>query len=236
MGQTALITRAAHGIGKGTAKALADRGWSLALADLDPEAVETVAAECGPNAAAFEANITDQDAVDAAVAGAVERFGGLDVCFANAGVATGGALRHTDPEVFAVQVDVNLVGTFRTVRACLPHLIESRGYLLLNASGSAIVAPPGLGSYGATKAAVESLGSSLRVELAHHGVDVGVLYLLWVATDMVDGSATETETFNVVLAGMPGPLGKRMPLAKAVARIVGGIEGGDPSACSSRGS
>jgi NAD(P)-dependent dehydrogenase (short-subunit alcohol dehydrogenase family) len=226
--RVAFITGAAHGIGAGTAKALADRGWSVALADLDHESVEAVAARCGTEAAAFEANITDQDAVDAAVAGAVERFGGLDVCFANAGIGTGGSLRHTDPDVFAVQVDVNLIGTFRTVHACLPHLIDSRGYLLLNASASALTAPPGVGSYGATKAAVESLGTSLRVELAHHGVDVGVLYLLWVKTDMVDGAEAESETFRAILAGMPGPLDRRMPLERAVARIVDGIESRSP--------
>jgi NAD(P)-dependent dehydrogenase (short-subunit alcohol dehydrogenase family) len=228
MGQTALITGAAHGIGKGTAKALAAKGWSVALIDLDLDAAEAAAADCGPNAAAFEANITDQDAVDAAVAGAAERFGGLDVCFANAGIGTGGALRHTDPDTFAIQVDVNLVGTFRTVHACLPHLIDSKGYLLLNASASALSAPPGIGSYGATKAGVESLGTSLRIELAHHGVDVAVLYLLWVKTDMVEGAEAETEMFKVVLAGMPGPLGKQMPLEKAVARIVDGIEKRSP--------
>jgi NAD(P)-dependent dehydrogenase (short-subunit alcohol dehydrogenase family) len=228
MGKTALITGAAHGIGKGTAEALAERGWSLALVDLDPEAAESVAAECGAAAAAFKGNITDQDAVDAAVAGAVERFGGIDVCFANAGIGTGGSLRHIDPEAFAVQVDVNLVGTYRTVHACLPHLIDARGYLLLNASASALSAPPGVGAYGATKAALESLGNTLRAELGHHGVGVGVLYLLWVKTDMVEGAEAETETFRTIIAAMPGPLGKEMPLERAVARIVGGIESRSP--------
>ena len=126
--------------------------------------------------------------------------------------------------MFAVQVDVNLVGTFRTVRACLPHLVESRGYALLNASATAIMAPPGLGAYGATKAGIESMGDTLRREVAHLGVDVGVLYLLWVQTDMVEGSRRESAVLATVLSGLGGPLGKAMPLARATRTIVAGIE------------
>ena len=127
----ALITGAAHGIGEGTAEALARARlvawrWSTSTS----AAAEAVASGCGDRAAAFAADITDQEAVDGAVAGAVERVGGLDLCFANAGIATGGAMRHTDPDVFAVKSRSTSVGTFRTVRACLPHLIESRGYVL----------------------------------------------------------------------------------------------------------
>ncbi len=126
--------------------------------------------------------------------------------------------------MFAVQVDINLVGTFRTVRACLPHLVESRGYALLNASASAIMAPPGLGAYGATKAGIESIGDTLRREVAHLGVDVGVLYLLWVQTDMVEGSRRQSAVLATVLSGLGGPLGKAMPLSRATRTIVAGIE------------
>ena len=135
----------------------------------------------------------------------VERFGGIDLCFANAGVATEGTIRHTEPEVFAVQVDVNLIGTYRTVHACLPHLIASRGYMLLNASASAIGAPPGLGAYGASKAGVESLGDTLRREVKYLGVDVGVVYLLFIATDMVEGAEEHGEIFRRCARTSPAP-------------------------------
>ena len=223
--RVALITGAAHGIGAGAAEALVARGWSLALVDLDLPAVEAVAARLGERATAFEADIADNDAVVAAVDAAVERFGRLDVCFANAGIATGGAMRHIDPEVFAINVEVNLNGTFRTVHACLPHLISSGGYLLLNASASALMAPPGIGAYGASKAGIENMGDTLRREVAHLGVDVGVLYLLWVDTDMVTGSERETTTFAELRSHLRGPLAKTMPLSAAVDAIVSGIEG-----------
>jgi len=224
-GRVALITGAGQGIGAGTAEALAKRGWSVALVDLDLAAAGAVAERIGERAAAYAANVTDSDALEAAVAGAVQRFGGLDCCFANAGIASGGALRHADPEVFAVNVDVNLTGSFRTLRACLPHLVESRGYALLNSSASALMAPPGIGAYGASKAGIESLGDSLRREVAHLGVDVGVLYLLWVDTDMVTGSERKLESFAELRGALRGPMAKTMPLAKAVETVVGAIEG-----------
>jgi NAD(P)-dependent dehydrogenase (short-subunit alcohol dehydrogenase family) len=221
----ALITGAAHGLGAGTAEALAARGWSVALVDLDLAAGEAVATRIGGRAAAFAADITDSAALDAAVCGAVERFGGIDCCFANAGIASGGAMRHADPEVFAVNVEVNLIGAFRTVRACLPRLVESRGYALLNASASALMAPPGLGAYGASKAGVESLGDTLRREVAHLGVDVGVLYLLWVDTDMVTGSEEKIEAFAKLRGAMRGPMARTMPRERAIGTIVAAIEG-----------
>ena len=222
--RTALITGAGHGIGAATAERLASSGWNLALVDLDLAAAESVAGRCGASAAAFAADVTDQEAVDGAVAGAVERFGGIDLCFANAGIATACTLSRTDPEVFAVQIDVNLTGTFRTVHACLPHTTAAKGYLLINASASALAAPPGLGAYGASKGGVENLGDTLRRELKHLGVDVGVVYLLWVSTDMVEGAESAGETFSTVRSSMTGPLSRSMPVGDAVDAIERGIE------------
>jgi NAD(P)-dependent dehydrogenase (short-subunit alcohol dehydrogenase family) len=220
----ALITGAGHGIGAVTAQRLAGSGWRVALVDLDLAAAEGIAGRCGPGAVACAADITDQASVERAVAAAVERLGGIDLCFANAGIATTGTLRHTEPEVFAVQVDVNLTGTFRTIHACLPHLLESRGYLLINASGSSIAAPPGLGAYGASKGGVENLGDTLRRELKHHGVDVGVVYLLWVATDLVEGAEAHGDTFGTVRTRLTGPMSKSIPVERAVDAIERGIE------------
>jgi NAD(P)-dependent dehydrogenase (short-subunit alcohol dehydrogenase family) len=222
--RTALITGAAHGIGAAAAERLAARGWQLALLDIDGEVAEQVAARCGGSAAGFRVDITDQASVDEAVAVAVDRFGGIDVCFANAGIATEGSLRHLDPEVFAVQTDVNLVGTFRTVRACLPHVIERRGYMLLNASASAIAGPPGLGAYAASKAGVESLGDTLRREVRHLGVDVGVVYLLFIETDMVQGAEAHGRIFRTIRGSLRGPLAKLIPLSGVAAAIERGIE------------
>lgn len=222
--QVAFITGAGSGIGAATAERLAGKGWQLALVDLDEAKAAAVAERCGSGGVAFGADITDSTSLEAAVAGAIERFGHIDVLFANAGIATEGTVRHTDPEVFAVQVDVNLTGTYRTVHACLPHVIESGGYVLLNASASAIGAPPGLAAYGASKAGVENLGDTLRREVKHLGVDVGVVYLLFIATDMVDGAEKQGQIFKTMRASFKGPLGKLIPVAAAVDAIERGIE------------
>ncbi len=221
--RTAVVTGAASGIGAATAERLAAEGWQLALLDIDLAAAEAVATRCGSSAAAFETDITSQKSVDAAVAAAVARFGGIDLCFANAGIATEGSLRFTDPEVFAVQVDVNLTGTFRTVKACLPHVLDSRGYILINASASSIAAPPGLGAYGSSKAGVEGLGDVLRRELRHLGVDVGVVYLLFVGTDMVEGAESHGRMFGTIRSSFTGPLSNVIPVERAVYAIVRGI-------------
>ena len=87
-GKSVLITGAARGIGAETARRLAARGARVALLGLEPEELARVAAECGPSAIWIEVDVTDRDAIKAAVDEAAERMGGLDVAIANAGIAT----------------------------------------------------------------------------------------------------------------------------------------------------
>ena len=115
------------------------------------------------------------DSVAGAVDDVVERCGGIDVAIANAGIATAGGLRHLDPDVLAAQLDVNLVGSWRFIHACLPHVIARRGYVLGVASAAAIVAPVGIGVYASTRRA-SSTAQRLRIEVSHLGVDVGIAF------------------------------------------------------------
>ena len=84
-GKTVLITGAARGLGAETARRVAARGANVALVGLEPEELERVAAQCGANAAWFECDVTDNEALERAIQGTVERFGGIDVVMANAG-------------------------------------------------------------------------------------------------------------------------------------------------------
>jgi NAD(P)-dependent dehydrogenase (short-subunit alcohol dehydrogenase family) len=221
-GKTVLITGAARGIGAETARRLAARGARLSLVGLEPELLESVAGECG-DAAWFEADVTNRDALDAAVEATLERFGGIDVVMANAGIAGLGTLRGMEPSGWERIIEVNLLGVYRTVHACLPHVIERRGYVLGTASLAAAVHTPGMSAYAATKAAVEAMCDSLRGEIAHLGVDVGVAYYSWIDTEMVRG-ADEHPAAQFMRAKMRGPAGKTFTVEEAGEATAAGIE------------
>ncbi|HEX3824409.1 MAG TPA: SDR family NAD(P)-dependent oxidoreductase, partial [Mycobacteriales bacterium] len=172
-GKNVLITGAARGIGAATAAELARRSARLSLVGLEPDLLAANAAALGDGHVWFEADVTDQAALDLAIAGTVEALGGIDVVIANAGINNLGTVRTADPEAFARTIAVNLVGVYRTISAAVPHLVASRGYALVVASMASFVPLPGGAAYAASKAGVESLAASLRLELAQSGVTVG---------------------------------------------------------------
>jgi NAD(P)-dependent dehydrogenase (short-subunit alcohol dehydrogenase family) len=218
----ALITGAAHGIGAETARRLAARGARVALVGLAPEELERVAADC-PGSLAIEADVTDADALEAAVARTVAEFGGIDTVIANAGIGAPGFVRTMDPEAFERVIEVNLLGVWRTVRACLPHVIERRGYVLVVASMAAILPPVGMAAYGAAKSGVEAFGQALRVEMQAYGVDVGVAYFSWIDTEMVRG-ADETDVGRRMRGILKGPLARTYPVSDAAEAMVQSVE------------
>jgi NAD(P)-dependent dehydrogenase (short-subunit alcohol dehydrogenase family) len=221
-GRTVLITGAARGIGAESARQLAKRGARVSLVGLEPEELERVVSEIGENAAWFEADVTDREALQDAVDRTAERFGGIDAVVANAGIATTGTVRSIDPDAFERTLEINLLGVWRTVRACLPHVIEGRGYVLVVASVAAVVHAPGMAAYSAAKAGGEAFADSLRVEVKHLGVDVGVGYFSWIDTDMVSGG-DEHPVFGATRSKLPGPFGKTYPVSAAGKAIADGM-------------
>jgi NAD(P)-dependent dehydrogenase (short-subunit alcohol dehydrogenase family) len=190
-GRRVLITGAARGIGALTARRLHERGARLALLGLEPEGLAATGAECG-DAPWFECDVADREQVDGTVAQAVEGLGGLDVAIANAGIGAQMTLIDGDPDVWDQTLAVNLAGTYNLVRAAGPHVAHPRGYFLLTASLAAAVHLPLMSAYCASKAAVESLGDSLRMELRPSGARVGVAYYAELDTDMTSrGFATK---------------------------------------------
>jgi NAD(P)-dependent dehydrogenase (short-subunit alcohol dehydrogenase family) len=190
-GRRVLITGAARGIGALTARRLHGRGARVALLGLEPELLADVAAACG-GAPWWECDVADRERVDQVVAEAVERLGGLDVAIANAGIGAQMTLIDGDPAVWDATFAVNLMGTYNLVRAAGPHVSHPSGYFLLTASLAAAVHLPLMSAYCASKAAVESLGDSLRIELRPSGARVGVAYYAELDTDMTSrGFATQ---------------------------------------------
>ena len=221
-GRTVLITGAARGIGAEVARRLAARGARLALLDLDAVALEVVAADC-PGSATFVADVTDADGLADTVEEIVAHFGGLDVVMANAGIAPVGMVRSMDPAAFERTIEINLLGVWRTVRACLPHIVASRGYVLPVASLAALVHAPGMAAYAASKAGVEAFADSLRNEVAHLGVDVGCAYFSWIDTPMVRG-ADATAIGGAMRGKLKGIVGKTYPVSAAAEAVALGIE------------
>jgi NAD(P)-dependent dehydrogenase (short-subunit alcohol dehydrogenase family) len=222
-GRTVFITGAARGIGAGAAERLHARGANVALVGLEPDLLERRAAELGDRAAYFEADVTDADALARAVAGTVERFGGIDVGIANAGIHTVGSLLTAPPEQVERTLEVNLMGAWRTDRALLPQIVARNGYLLNVASLAAASHQPLMGPYAASKAGVEALTNCLRVEVSTTGARVGCAYFGFIDTDLVRASF-EHQSSKRVEGLMPSFVRRPAPLARAIDAIERGIE------------
>jgi NAD(P)-dependent dehydrogenase (short-subunit alcohol dehydrogenase family) len=222
-GKVVLVTGAARGIGAEAARQLYGRGAQLSLVGLEPEELEQRTGELGSRAAWFEADVTDWEALQRAVDGTVERFGGIDVVIANAGIAPIGTVATIDPEAFERTIEINLLGVWRTVRTALPHVIERRGYVLPIASLAAALHLPLMAHYAATKAGVEAFCDSLRGEVAHTGTKVGVAYFSFIDTDMVRVTF-EDSAAKGLRERSPGPFKSVTPLPAAGRAIVRGVE------------
>src|SRR5215207_5081966 len=225
-GKVALVTGAARGIGLETARALVGRGASVVVVDLDPEAAESAAAQLHDSRAiGLAADVTDRRAVQQAVATAVDRFGGLDVVVANAGIAARAAtFRAAASEGFERVLDVNLMGVVRTVDAALPEVVRRRGHVVVIASVYAFGNGAGASAYAMSKAAVEQFGRALRVELVQHGASASVAYFGFIDTEMVRRAIDADPLAEPMFSTFPRVLQKRLPARAAGEAIVQGIE------------
>ncbi len=215
-----VITGGARGIGAQVARNLVDAGASVAVLDRDLLAARQLVAELGLAAAAFETDVTSAESVTAACGAAAEHFGGVDVVVANAGIAGPGlTVAEVDPADWRQVIDVNLVGVFHTIQAALPHLKARAGYAMVVASIAAVIPGPRVSAYMASKAGVESLVRTARIELAADGVGVGIAYFGLIETGLADQMLTRSGLGAV----LPGPLGKSAPVEVAAVAITSGI-------------
>jgi NAD(P)-dependent dehydrogenase (short-subunit alcohol dehydrogenase family) len=224
-GKVALVTGAARGIGFETARHIHMRGASVAVVDLDEGEASEAAERIGERAIGIGADVTDHGAMMAAVSETVERFGGLDVAVANAGIAQSqvATVRGIGTEEWERVFEVDILGVWRTVRAVLPQIVERKGHIVVTGSIYSFFNGIFNSPYAVAKAGVESLGRSLRAELTPLGASAGVAYWGWVDTKMVQ-DGFERPHSDRLRQKTPAWLLKRIQPSEAGAATVRGIE------------
>jgi len=222
-GRTALITGAARGIGRVTARLLADAGADVGLVDVDP-GVEEAAADIrkpGRRAASATLDIADPAAVGAGVAKLREALGEIDVLVSNAGIVNHIApLTRMTHEGWERELAVNLTGAFNLIQALLPPMIERRfGRIIVISSGAARGGLHHQAAYAASKAGLIGLAQTVSLEQARHGITCNVILPGLIETEMV--RAMPAELRDAAVARTPAHrLGRMEEVGQLIAFLV----------------
>ncbi len=206
-GRVAFVTGAARGQGRAYAVRLAREGADVVVSDICApvsdtvpyraatpedlaETVRLVEAE-GRTALSRVLDIRDDAGVKALVADTMAQFGRLDVLIANAGVLSWGRLWELSDEQWNAVIDTNLTGTWRTLRAVIPAMIEAGngGSIVIVSSSAGIRATPGNGHYAASKHGLTSLTNTLALELGEYSIRVNSIHPYSIATPMIENDA-----------------------------------------------
>jgi len=172
--KTALITGGNSGIGLETAKLFVDEGAQVIVTGRNQATLEAAAKELGPSALALVADATDVPALEAAIKKGVEKFGKLDIVFANAGIAGGTPVGGTRLEAFEQVLRTNVTAVFFTVQAAVAHMNDG-GSIVLNGSVISVLGNPGYAAYAASKAGVRAMARVMASELSPRGIRVNVV-------------------------------------------------------------
>ena len=186
-GKVVIITGASAGIGRAAALCFARAGAKTVLAARSADQLANLAAEIavlGQPCLAVPTDMCSQPAVERLVARAVEHFGRVDILVNNAGQAAAGSVAEVNPEYFRRILDLNIFGVVYAIQAVVPHMRQAGGGLIINISSMVSkMRLPGLGAYAATKAALNMLSDTARVELAPQGIKVTTVYPRMTATN-----------------------------------------------------
>src|ERR1700751_3673162 len=172
--KTALITGGNSGIGLATARLFVAEGARVAITGRNPATLEAAARELGPNALPIVADATDVAATEKAVAQAAEKFGKLDIVFANAGISANTPIGGTSLETFESVLKTNITAVFFTVQAAVPHLNDGAS-IILNGSVISVLGNPGYAAYAASKAGVRAMARVMASELSPRRIRVNVV-------------------------------------------------------------
>jgi len=211
--QVALITGAARGLGRQLALELAAHGAVIAAVDRDVTPMESLMQELKARgrAGGFEqADVTDREQLVQAVQSLEHRLGPVEILIANAGIGSGTPAVAFEAQRFAEMVEVNLIGVANSIAAVLPGMLQrGRGHLVAISSLASLRGLAFLGGYCASKAGVNALMESLRLELAPRGISCTTICPGWIRTDLT--------------RHLPLPKPDVMPVEEAARRIVRAI-------------
>jgi len=206
-GRVAFVTGAARGPGRAYAVRLAREGADVIISDICAPVSDTIPyvgatpEDLAETARLVEAegrgvlsrtvDIRDDVALRQLVADGIERFGRLDVLVANAGVLSWGRLWELSDEQWNTVIDVNLTGTWRTLRAVIPAMIDAGngGSIVIISSSAGLKATPGNGHYAASKHGLTSMTNTLALELGEYSIRVNSVHPYSIATPMIQNDA-----------------------------------------------
>src|SRR3984893_6986030 len=218
--KTALITGGNSGIGLATARLFVAEGARVAITGRNQVTLEAAAKELGPNGLALVADATDIAATEKAIKQAVEKFGKLDIVFANAGIPGSTPIGGTTLDAFETVIRTNITAVFFTVQAAAPYLNDNAS-IILNGSVISVLGNPGYAAYAASKAGVRAMARVMASELSPRGIRVNVVAPGAARTPIWNGAAPTAEAYAAldkrISRSIPlGRLGEAEEVGKAV--------------------
>jgi NAD(P)-dependent dehydrogenase (short-subunit alcohol dehydrogenase family) len=207
--KTAFITGGNSGIGLATARLFVAEGARVTITGRNKETLDQAAKELGPNALAVVADANDVAATEAAVKQAAQKFGKLDIVFANAGIPGNTPVGKTTLQAFEQVIRTNLTSVFFTVQAALPYLNDNAS-IILNGSVISVLGNPGYSAYAATKAGVTAMARVMVSELSPRGIRINVVAPGAARTPIWNASAPTADAFAALEKRIAGttPLGR----------------------------
>ncbi|MCL6258359.1 SDR family NAD(P)-dependent oxidoreductase [Aquiflexum sp. TKW24L] len=217
------ITGASSGLGKYMALEFAKQGAKVALSARRVDKLEEVLQQVkalGAEGFLVPCDVLEESEIEKAVQDIVSHYGRLDVAVANAGYGVYGLIENLTAKELRRQLDINVTGLAMTAKSAIPHLKATKGRLVLIGSVAAYVPNPKTGAYGASKAAVRSIGQTLQLELKGTGVSCTVIH-----PGFVDSNITRVDNDGVFHPEIIDPRPKNLmwPTEKAARVMVNAI-------------